>query len=80
MVKDILGLQFNPGEAMPTYFLAQWGISILTCHPKSAHEVETIKDYKEHNAQQLIPCNSMRSGTARKRHQALYRTTTLSYK
>jgi hypothetical protein len=46
-IKDIVGLQFNPGEAMPTYSLAQWGISILTCHPKTAHEVETIKDFEE---------------------------------
>ncbi len=47
MVKDIVGLHFNPGEAVPTYSLAQQGISILTCHPKSAHEVETIKDFEE---------------------------------
>jgi hypothetical protein len=46
-VKDIMGLQFNPGEAVPTYSSAQRGISILTCRPKSAHKVETIKDYKE---------------------------------
>jgi hypothetical protein len=47
MVKDIVGLQFNPREAVPTYSLAQWGISILMCHPKSAHEVKTIKDFEE---------------------------------
>ncbi len=35
-VKDIVGLQFNPGEAVPTYSLAQWGIPILRCRPKSA--------------------------------------------
>ncbi len=47
MVKDIIGLHFNSGEAVPTYSLAQWGISILTCRPKSAHKVETIKDFEE---------------------------------
>jgi hypothetical protein len=47
MVKDIVGLQFNPGEVAPTYSLAQQRISILMCRPKSAHEVETIKDYEE---------------------------------
>jgi hypothetical protein len=46
-VKDIVSLQFNPGEAVPTYFSAQRGISIITCCPKSAHEVETIKDNKD---------------------------------
>jgi hypothetical protein len=46
-VKDIVGLSFNPGEADPTFALAQWGISILTCRPKSAQEVESIKDFEE---------------------------------
>jgi hypothetical protein len=46
-IKDIVGLHFNPGEAVPTYGLAQRGVSILTCRPKTAHEVETIKDFEE---------------------------------
>jgi hypothetical protein len=46
-VKDIVGLNFNPGEAFPTFSSAQRGISILTCRPKSAHEVKTIKEYEE---------------------------------
>jgi hypothetical protein len=46
-VTDIEGFQFNPGEAVPTYSLAQRGILILTCRPKSVHEAETIKDYKD---------------------------------
>ncbi len=46
-IKDFVGLQFNPGEAMPTYSSAQWGISILTCHPKTAHKVKIIKDFEE---------------------------------
>ncbi len=46
-IKNFVGLQFNPGEAVPTYSSAQQRISILTCHPKTAHEVKTIKDYKE---------------------------------
>jgi hypothetical protein len=45
--KNIIGLRFNSGEAVPTYSLAQRGISILTCRPKSAHKVKTIKDYEE---------------------------------
>ncbi len=45
--KGIVNLNFNPGEAVPTFSSAQRGISILTCRPKSAHEVETIKDYEE---------------------------------
>ncbi len=32
---------------MPTYYSAQRGISILTCHQNTAHEVKTIKDYEE---------------------------------
>ncbi len=47
MIKDIVNLNFNPGEAGPTYALAQRGVSILTCRSKMAHEVETIKDNKE---------------------------------
>jgi hypothetical protein len=46
-IKNIIGLQFNPDKAMPTYSSAQWGISILTCHPKTAHKEITIKDYEE---------------------------------
>jgi hypothetical protein len=46
-IKDIVSLNFNPGEAVPTFTSAQRGISILTCRPKSAHEVETIKDFEE---------------------------------
>ena len=45
--KDIVNLNFNPGKAVPTYLSAQRGLSILTCRPKSAHEVELIKDFKE---------------------------------
>jgi hypothetical protein len=40
-------LNFNPGEAVPTYASAQRGLSILTCRPKTAHEVELIKDNEE---------------------------------
>ena len=47
MVKDIVSLNFNPWEAVPTFSSAQRGISILTCHPKLAHEVERIKDFEE---------------------------------
>ena len=46
-IKDIVNLNFNPGEAVPTFSSAQRGISILTCRPKSALEVETIKDFEE---------------------------------
>ena len=46
-VKDIVGLNFNPGEAVPIFASAQRGISILTCHPKSAHKVDMIKDFEE---------------------------------
>ncbi len=46
-IKDIVTLNFNPGEAVPTYASAQRGISILTCRPKTAHEVEIIKDNEE---------------------------------
>ena len=46
-IKDIFSLNYNPGEAVPTYSSAQRGISILTCRPKSAHEVKLIKDFEE---------------------------------
>ncbi len=46
-IKDIVNLNFNPGEAVPIYASAQQGVSILTCRSKTAHEVETIKDNKE---------------------------------
>ncbi len=46
-IKDMVMLNFNPGEAVPTYASAQRGLSILTCRPKTAHEVELIKDNKE---------------------------------
>ena len=46
-MKDIVSLNFNPGEALPTFSSAQRGISILTCRPKLAHEVETIKYFED---------------------------------
>ena len=46
-VKEIVRLNLNPGEAVPTFSSAQRGISILTCHQKLAHKVETIKDFEE---------------------------------
>ncbi len=46
-MKDIVSLNFNPGDAVPTFSSAQQGISILTCRPKSAQEVESIKDFEE---------------------------------
>jgi hypothetical protein len=46
-IKDIVGLNSNPSEAVPTFSSAQWGISILTCRPKSAQEVKQIKDFEE---------------------------------
>jgi hypothetical protein len=46
-IKDIVSLNFNPGKAVPTYGSAQRGISILTCHPKMAHKVETIKENEQ---------------------------------
>ena len=46
-IKDIVSLNFNPGEAVPTYLSTQREISILTCRPKSVHKVELIKDFEE---------------------------------
>ncbi len=46
-IKDMVMLNFNPGEAILTYASAQRGLSILTCRPKTAHEVELIKDNEE---------------------------------
>ncbi len=46
-IKNIVTLNFNPGEAVPSYASAQRGVSILTCRPKTAQEVETIKDNEE---------------------------------
>jgi hypothetical protein len=46
-VKDIVGLQFNPGKGVAHFSSAQCGISILTCRPKSAVEVEQIKGDEE---------------------------------
>jgi hypothetical protein len=47
MVKDIVSLQFNPGEVVPTYLLVEQGISILTCRPKLAYKIENIKATEE---------------------------------
>ena len=46
-IKDIVGLNFNPGEAVPMFSSAQRGISILICRPKMAPEVAKIKDYED---------------------------------
>ena len=46
-IKDMVTLNVNLGEAVPTYASAQRGLSILTCHPKMAHEVEIIMDDEE---------------------------------
>ena len=46
-IKDIVGQNFNPGEAVTTFSRAQRGISILICRPKTAQEVEKIKDYED---------------------------------
>ncbi len=54
-VRDIVGLQFNPGETVPTYSSARQGISILTGRLKSAHKVETIKDSSETALCPLLP-------------------------
>ena len=43
-IKDMVMLNFNPGEDVLTYASAKRGLSILTCRPKTAHEVELIKD------------------------------------
>lgn len=54
-IKDIVGLQFNPGEGVAHFSSAQRGISILTCRPKSAVEVEQIKgDEEAHRAKAHI--------------------------
>jgi hypothetical protein len=74
-IKDIVNLNFNPGEAVTTFSSAQRGISILTCRPKPALEVETIKDFEE---ARHTPHNSMKLGVARRHHQAHPLTTTLS--
>jgi hypothetical protein len=46
-IKDMVTLNFNPEEAVPTYASTQRGLSILTCRPKTAQEVELIKDNEE---------------------------------
>ena len=43
-IKDMVTLNFNPGDDVLTYASAKRGLSILTCRPKTAHEVELIKD------------------------------------
>jgi hypothetical protein len=42
-----VGLYFNLGKAVLTYLSSQWGIFNLTCHPKTAQEVERMKDNEE---------------------------------
>jgi hypothetical protein len=71
-VKDIISLQFNPGGAVPTYLLAQRGISILTCRPKTAQEVKKIKAKEEARraGQWPIQCSSMKCSATRKLRQA----------
>ncbi len=65
-IKDISGLQFNPGKAVPTYSSAQRGILILMCHPKMAHEVETIKDDEE---AQCVTAHTTQFNDARRRQK-----------
>ncbi len=75
-IKDIMGLNFNPGEAVRTFSSAQRGISILTCHPKSAHDVELQGSTKGNCPHSTI----QRSSTPpKKHHQALPWTTTSNY-
>jgi hypothetical protein len=44
---NIVRLNFNLGKVVPTIASTQRRISILMCHPNSAKEVKTIKDFEE---------------------------------
>lgn len=46
-VKDIVGMHFNPGEGVAHFSSAHQGISILTCQPRSAPDIELIKGEEE---------------------------------
>ena len=73
-IKNIVTLNFNPGEAVLTYALAQRGVSILTCRPKMAQDVETIKDNEEarHVTAHIAQFNEVRR--RQKNLQAPHRT------
>jgi len=61
-IKDIVGLNFNPGEAVPMFSSAQLGISILICRPKTAQEVKKNKDYEDarHETTHIAQFNEVR--------------------
>ncbi len=44
---DLLALRFNPGEGVALYGSRQQGLTILCCRPKSAGEIEDIREHDE---------------------------------
>ncbi len=54
---SIITLQFNSGGCITQYSTAEQGISILTCHARSAEEIETLRK-QEHAAEQTAATRS----------------------
>jgi hypothetical protein len=44
-IKDIIHLQFNPGEGIAQYRMAKRGISILICQPRGIEEMEQLREH-----------------------------------
>ncbi len=79
MVKDIVGLNFNPGEAVPTFTSAQRGISILTCCPNRHTKSKPSRFSRRQGGQWPTRPNSRKCGADKRHRPAHLQTTTSNY-
>lgn len=47
LLKAIVKLEFNPGEGVALYNSRQKGVTILCCRPKTAAQIEDIREHEE---------------------------------
>ena len=47
LFRALVKLEFNPGEGVALYSSRQKGLTILCCRPKTAEEVEFIREHEE---------------------------------
>lgn len=47
LLKSIVKMEFNPGEGVALYSSRQKGVTILCCRPKTAAQVEDIREHEE---------------------------------
>ncbi len=59
-LEDIINLQFNPGEGIAQYRMAERGITILVCRPRGIEETERLRDH-EHATEATKSTHTLRA-------------------